>query len=129
MIRNYLKIAWRNLGRHRMNAFINAWGLSSAFTFVVLIAAFIWQEAHIDSSIKNIERQYLVQSDLNGLTTLGMLSRSLYEQSADNVEDYFSYDGISGIFSKEDRNFKQSRSEERRVGKDCVGTGRFRWGT
>ena len=64
-----------------MNAFINAWGLSSAFTFVVLIAAFIWQEAHIDSSIKNIERQYLVQSDLNGLTTSGMLSRSLYESS------------------------------------------------
>lgn len=94
--------------RHRVNGTINILGLASAFSFVLLIAAFAWNEARVDSTIKNVERQYLVQSDFNQLTTSGMLVRAMREEYPDLVEDYFRYDGIMAILSSGSDSFQKS---------------------
>lgn len=108
MIKNHIKTAWRYLYRHRTNAFINTLGLCCAFIFTVLIAAFIWHEARVDASIKDVERQYLIQSDITGITTSGMLARTLQEEYPDLVESYFRFDGISAILSREGQSIQQS---------------------
>lgn len=108
MIKNYFKTAWRSMFRHRVNAAINILGLAAAFSFVLLIAAFVWNEARVDATIKNVERQYLVQSEFNQLTTSGMLVRALQEEYPDLVEDYFRYDGITAILSSGSDSFQKS---------------------
>src|ERR1700748_1340624 len=44
MIRNYLKIAWRNLLRHKGYALINIFGLSTGMAIVLLISLWIKDE-------------------------------------------------------------------------------------
>jgi ABC-type antimicrobial peptide transport system permease subunit len=56
MIRNYLKIAWRNLFRNRVSAFINIGGLATGMTVALLIGLWIWSEFSFDKQYKNHDR-------------------------------------------------------------------------
>ncbi|WP_460474830.1 ABC transporter permease [Emticicia fontis] len=49
MIRNYFKIAWRNLMRHKVFSFINIFGLMIGLTSFILIALYIFDELTFDS--------------------------------------------------------------------------------
>ena len=43
MIRNYLKIAWRNLVKNRASSIINIGGLAVGMTAVLLIGLWVWR--------------------------------------------------------------------------------------
>src|SRR5438477_2073635 len=58
MIRNYLKIAWRNLMKNKVFSFINIFGLSIGLTCCMLIALYINHETTYDSYHKNIKQLY-----------------------------------------------------------------------
>ncbi|HEY1055279.1 MAG TPA: ABC transporter permease, partial [Emticicia sp.] len=49
MIRNYFKIAWRNLMRHKVFSFINIFGLMIGLTSFILIVLYIFDELTFDS--------------------------------------------------------------------------------
>lgn len=108
MIRNFFKLAWRKLKRNRGHAVINILGLAAALSFVLLITAFIWTEVMVDADIKNIDRQYLLQSEINELTSSGMLARSLKEEYPALVENYFRYDGITAVLYRGSSSFQKS---------------------
>ena len=114
MIRNYFKIAWRNLKRHRLYSAINLIGLSIGLTFVLLIGAFIWQELQVNSDIKNVDRQYILTSkwtDPNmgpAFTTLAPLAQRLQEEYPQLVANYYRWDGITSTISKGDLHFRES---------------------
>lgn len=61
MIKNYLKIAWRNLLRNKRLSFINIFGLAIGMAFAMLIGMWIQYETSFDSFHKNIDRIALVQ--------------------------------------------------------------------
>jgi len=48
MIKNYFKIAWRNLMRNKIFSFINIFGLSVGFTCCLLISGFLYSELNYD---------------------------------------------------------------------------------
>lgn len=48
MLRNYFKIAWRNLKRNRVFSVINIAGLSVGITVCLLLSLYIWHETHYD---------------------------------------------------------------------------------
>lgn len=48
MIRNYFKIAWRNLAKNKMYSSINILGLSAGMAVAMLIALWIWDELTFD---------------------------------------------------------------------------------
>jgi hypothetical protein len=48
MIRNYLKIAWRNLIKNKAHTFINVAGLSVGMAVAMLIGLWIWDELSYD---------------------------------------------------------------------------------
>jgi putative ABC transport system permease protein len=58
MIRNYLKIAWRNLVKNKVFSFINVFGLSIGLTCCMLIGLYIHHEFSYDVQHKNGERLY-----------------------------------------------------------------------
>lgn len=52
MIKNYLKIAWRNIKRHKGYSFINITGLAVGITCCLLITLWIRDELSLAGSIK-----------------------------------------------------------------------------
>ncbi|MDN3551348.1 ABC transporter permease [Mucilaginibacter aquaedulcis] len=64
MIRNYLKIAWRNLVKNKVHTFINIAGLSVGLTCSLLILLWVQNELSIDQYPKNGNRLYSVYERL-----------------------------------------------------------------
>src|ERR1700759_208312 len=56
MIRNYLKIAFRNLLKNKTHSFINIVGLSAGMTVAMLIGLWIWSELSFDKYHKNYDK-------------------------------------------------------------------------
>jgi putative ABC transport system permease protein len=56
MIKNYFKIAWRNLFSNKTSSFINISGLSIAMAISMLIACWIYSEWSFDRQFKNYSR-------------------------------------------------------------------------
>jgi putative ABC transport system permease protein len=68
MIKNYLKIAWRNLVKNRSSSFINIGGLAVGMAVAMLIGLWIYDELSFDKNFKNYDRiaQVLQNNTMNG---------------------------------------------------------------
>src|SRR5258708_22859406 len=60
MLRNYCKIAWRNLLRNKTNSLINIGGLAIGITCVVFIALYVQDDLGYDKCFKKGNRIYQV---------------------------------------------------------------------
>ena len=60
MIRNYIKIAARNIFRHKVRSLINILGLAIGLTSVILIALFIKDELQYDKFFEDANQIYRV---------------------------------------------------------------------
>ena len=76
MIRNYLKIAIRNLTKYKFISFINLFGLTVGLTCCLLIFTFILHELSYDKYQPNADRVYRVTRSFNDPET-GSLSLNL----------------------------------------------------
>ena len=65
MLRNYFKIAFRNLGRYKFISFINLFGLTVGLTCCLLILTYILNELSFDKFNKNAGRIYRVTRRFN----------------------------------------------------------------
>ncbi|MGZ5210430.1 MAG: ABC transporter permease, partial [Kaistella sp.] len=63
MIKNYFKIAWRNLLRNKGLSFINIFGLAIGMAFAMLIGLWIQHEMSYNKFHKNVERIALVRKN------------------------------------------------------------------
>ena len=64
MLKNYFKIAFRNLWRHRVFSFINIMGLSVGMTACLLIFLYVRFEMSYDTFHPKIDRIYRVVADI-----------------------------------------------------------------
>ena len=65
MIRNYLKIAYRNLVRYKFISFINLFGLTVGLTCCLLITAYIVNELSFDKHNAKANNIYRVTRSFN----------------------------------------------------------------
>ncbi len=113
MLKNYIKIAWRNIIKSKFYSAVNIIGLSTGIAFTLLIAAYVWSELQVNKNLKNADRQYIIQSkwkDPNqgiDLTTMGPLAKALREHYPDLVANYYRWDGITSNVSKGDKSFRE----------------------
>jgi putative ABC transport system permease protein len=56
MIKNYLKISWRNLIKNKAHTFINVTGLSVGMAVAMLIGLWIWDELSYDKYFQNYDK-------------------------------------------------------------------------
>src|SRR5476649_2214553 len=56
MIKNYLKISWRNLIKNKVSSLINIGGLAVGMAVVILIGLWIYDELSFDTYHKNHSR-------------------------------------------------------------------------
>ncbi|MEP6467484.1 MAG: hypothetical protein ABJB05_14340, partial [Parafilimonas sp.] len=62
MFKNYLKIAWRNIIKSRFHSAVNIGGLAVGIAFAFLIGAYVWDAFQVNSSLKNENNQYIIQT-------------------------------------------------------------------
>ena len=62
MFKNYVKIAWRNIVKHRVYSAINIFGLSIGIAFTLLITAYVWSGINVNKAIPEENSIYLIQS-------------------------------------------------------------------
>lgn len=67
MLKNYFKIAWRNMMKNKVFSFINILGLSTGLTCCMLITLYILNETSYDRYQKNADNIYQVGTDFIGL--------------------------------------------------------------
>ena len=79
MLKNYFKIAFRNLRRHKSFSFINIAGLSISLAFVILIAAYTQVELSENKFNKNYDRIYKVGNDYTPAPIAGIIKSNLPE--------------------------------------------------
>ena len=65
MIKNYFKIAWRNLVKYKFISFINLFGLTVGLTCCLLITTYVLNELSYDRYNKNAENIYRVTRSFN----------------------------------------------------------------
>ncbi|MEO8862061.1 MAG: ABC transporter permease [Ginsengibacter sp.] len=112
MIKNYFKIAWRNIVKNPFYSVINIIGLSTGIAFTLLISAYVWSQLQVNKNLKNADRQYIIQSkwknpnEGNDFTTLGQLPKALRESFPDLVANYYRWDGITSNVSKGNKAFR-----------------------
>lgn len=68
MFRNYIKIAYRNLWRHKAFSFINIFGLGVGFACCLLIGLYIQYELSFDRYHKNSDKIYRLATQVQGST-------------------------------------------------------------
>ena len=113
MLKNYIKIAWRNIVKNSFYSLVNIIGLSAGIAFTILIAAYVWSELQVNRDLKNPDMQYVLQSKWkdpnlgNTLTTLGPLAKELKDRYPDLVANYYRWDGITSNISKGDKVFRE----------------------
>ena len=64
MLKNYLKIAWRNLRKHKFYTFLNIFGLSLGLASCLLITLYVVDELSYDRSFANADRIYRINADI-----------------------------------------------------------------
>ena len=62
MIKNYFKIAWRNLSRNKAFSFINIFGLAIGLATCLLIMLYIFDESSYDKQHKNADSIFRIAS-------------------------------------------------------------------
>jgi putative ABC transport system permease protein len=113
MLKNYFKIAWRNLMKRKFYSLVTIFGLSVGMTFTFLIGSYVWGELQVNSSLKNADNQYILRSNWKepdmgvDIATIGPLGRVLKEQYPGLVANYYRFDGITVAISKGDKHFRE----------------------
>jgi len=118
MIRNYLKVAWRNLQRNKASTFINIAGLSLGMAVVILIGLWVYDEMSWDKYFRNYDRivQVMQHQTLNGdVGTQGNLPMPLAPKLRQEYGSDFKYVVMSTyndnhILGTNDKKIKQAGS-------------------
>lgn len=94
MLRNYLKIAWRNLIRHKSYSAINIGGLAVGMAVAMLIGLWIYDELSYNKSFRHYDRiaQVMQQQTVNGqVLTQQMIPIPLDAELRTNYGDAFTH--------------------------------------
>ena len=99
--------------KRKFYSLVSIFGLSVGITFTLLVGTYIWGELKVNSDLKSVENQCLIQSKWKKsdigleITTLAPMAKSLKENFPDLVENYYSFDGITSVVSKDDKIFRE----------------------
>ena len=123
MLKNYLKIAWRNLIKSKAHSFINIAGLSVGLACSLLILLWVQNELSIDQYHTNgkrlysvYERQYVDNKILGQYGTPGLLPEELKKQIPEiEASTGISY-GDENTFQVGDKILKMNGTD---AGADC----------
>lgn len=114
MIKNYIKIAWRNIAKNYFYSLVNIIGLSVGIAFTLLIGAYVWEELQVNRGLKNADNQYIILSKWkdqnmgNEIGSTAQMPQTLKDNYPGLVANYYHFDGVTTNVSKGDMHFRES---------------------
>ena len=114
MLKNYIKIAWRNIVKRRSLAAINLLCLSIGFCFALVVGVYIAQQKGVNQQFRNIAHQYILRSNWKGkdmgssVTNPASFSKALKEEYPNLIKNYYRYNPVANVVSAGDRSFKEN---------------------
>jgi putative ABC transport system permease protein len=118
MIKNYLKIAWRNLVKNRIASLINVGGLAVGMAVAMLIGLWVWDEFSFDKQYKNIDRIARVDENtsINGrIETWNASAWPLAPTLRSNFGNYFKHIIITSWTNKHLLTYNNNTAEGQRA--------------
>ncbi len=113
MIKNYLKIAWRNIKRQKGYSFINITGLAVGIACCLLIILWVLDELSFDRFHKDVDNIYqvLIHTDVrNNSTSPALLGPTLTEEFPEIVEaTRFHWFFQDALIAYQDKSFYERR--------------------
>ncbi|MBW3546396.1 MAG: ABC transporter permease, partial [Bacteroidetes bacterium] len=107
-------MALRSLLKNRLYSAINMLGLAVGLCLTLFILVFALGELQVNRKIKNVDRQFVIESEWNsegagaGYTSLGPLSHALYANYPSLVSNYYRFSLATAIVSSApERTFKE----------------------
>ncbi len=113
MLRNYLKVAWRNIRRQKLYSFINILGLTVGLTSFLLIFLYVKDELSYDDFHPDAEQVYRMSyfrkaqsGDIEPFATSGTTWAPRYLELYPEVTDYtiLTHAGYPGYINRENVN-------------------------
>jgi len=111
MIRNYLKIAWRNLLKNKLYSFINIFGLAVGLTCFLLITLYVVDELSYDRQFKDAERIFRINSDIKFGGAEQRMAVSSDPFGATLKKDYAEVEQYVRLYANNSRRFVKKGSE------------------
>ncbi|RYG30236.1 MAG: ABC transporter permease, partial [Chitinophagaceae bacterium] len=118
MLRNYFKIAFRNIIKNKMYSTINVMGLAIGMAGFILIAAWIWNERSYDqfhenkSTVYKVWYRYVTPGYIGTQeVTAGPLAKSLKDNYPEIKNSSRIFWSIDRLFNYEDKNLKAKGNE------------------
>ncbi|RKR85726.1 ABC-type antimicrobial peptide transport system permease subunit [Mucilaginibacter gracilis] len=114
MLKNYIKIAWRNLSKNKVISIINILGLAVGIAFTLLIGAYVWGELRVNHELKNTNNQYIILSiwkdaNMGGeITGIAELPKALADNYPNLVRNYYHSDLTTTIVNKGEKHYRES---------------------
>jgi putative ABC transport system permease protein len=114
MIKNYFKIAWRNLKKNRLYAFINITGLTVGIVSCLLIGIYIKHEVSYDRFNENADRIVRVTMDYGHgeaprkIAVTGTKVGPQFKRTFPGIADFVRLEKRSDIISYDNHVFKES---------------------
>lgn len=113
MLKNYIRVAWRQLSRHKMFSALNVFCLAIGISFCLLIGQYFQHESSVNSDLKNEHQQYLLYSNWKikntgpDITTVGPLSKELKKNYPSLVTNYYRFNPVTNVLSAGDKHFRE----------------------
>lgn len=113
MLKNYLTIALRHLGRHKFFSIINIACLALGITFSMIIGIYVFNQEGINAGLRNVSNQYIVKSRWKekemglDVTSYGPLAKTMKEEYPALVANYYRYNPVTNVVSAGDKFFKE----------------------
>ncbi len=88
MVRNFIKIAIRSMGKHKLHSFVNIFGLAIGLAATILIFSYVHFESSFDKHNTNYDHIYRLFSDISlpngskveGPITLGTVAPKIHDR-------------------------------------------------
>jgi putative ABC transport system permease protein len=113
MLKNYFKIAWRNIIKSRFYSAVNIIGLSVGIAFTLLIGAYVYGELQVNRQLRNADNQYIMQTKWRDpnmgypLTTVAELPKAAKQAYPNLIANYYRWDGVTSTVSKGNNHFRE----------------------
>ena len=111
MLRNYLKVALRNLWKNKGYSAINIIGLAAGLATCLLIVMYVWDELSYDRFHEKADRIYRVDSDIKFGGTDMKLAVSSDPMGATLKRDYPQVEQFTRIYASEGRKLIKKGNE------------------
>lgn len=117
MIRNYIRLAARQLVKHKFLSAVNIAGLAMGMAFTWLIASFVVSQLLVNNTLRHADNQYIVRSQWKqpGLgfedATVAPLGKLLKTQYPALVANAYRFDAVTTAVSVGNKHFVREAAE------------------